>query len=152
MTNDPYQLKGQPRRRRSERHGNVPAARPPEMKAAYQPDETAPLPLGSETRVVPVAPQPLPPPRQAPVNYDYDRFSGTASNRYVEDEEYDDDDAPRLWPKLLALALGLLLILSVLDLPDGLASLRAATLRGWRDDIAGWWRARRVRASEDRDG
>lgn len=112
MTNDPYQLKGQPRRRRSERHGNVPAARPPEMKAAYQPDETAPLPLGSETRVVPVAPQPLPPPRQAPVNYDYDRFSGTASNRYVEDEEYDDDDAPRLWPKLLALALGLLLILS----------------------------------------
>ena len=86
MTNDPYQVKGQPRRRRSERHGNVPAARPPEMKAAYQPDETAPLPLGSETRVVPVAPQPLPPPRQAPANYYYDRFSGTASNRYVEDE------------------------------------------------------------------
>ena len=82
------------------------------MKAAYQPDETAPLPLGSETRVVPVAPQPLPQRPQASANYDYDRLSATAANRYVEDEEYDDDDAPRLWPKLLALALGLLLILS----------------------------------------
>ena len=55
-------------------------------------------------------------------------------------------------PQIYMMALGLLLILSVLYLPDGLASLRAATLRGWRVDIAGWWRARRERASGDLDG
>jgi len=55
-------------------------------------------------------------------------------------------------PQIYMMALGLLLILSVLYLPDGLASLRVGTLRGWRDDIAGWWKARHARASEDRDG
>ncbi len=46
-------------------------------------------------------------------------------------------------PQLYMMALGLLLILSVLYLPGGLASLRAATFRQWRDDIRGWWRALR---------
>jgi branched-chain amino acid transport system permease protein len=39
------------------------------------------------------------------------------------------------------MALGLLLILSVLWLPGGLASLRWATFAGWRDDVRAWWRA-----------
>ena len=51
-------------------------------------------------------------------------------------------------PQLYMMALGLLLILSVLWLPGGLASLRMATLRQWRDDIHGWWREQR--AARDR--
>jgi branched-chain amino acid transport system permease protein len=46
-------------------------------------------------------------------------------------------------PQLYMMSLGLLLILSVLYLPGGLASLRWATLRGWRDEIKAWWRERR---------
>lgn len=49
------------------------------------------------------------------------------------------------------MVLGLLLILSVLYLPDGLASLRLATFAGWRRDIAHWRQARRARASKARD-
>jgi branched-chain amino acid transport system permease protein len=48
-------------------------------------------------------------------------------------------------PQAYLMALGLLLILSVLFLPGGLASLRAATLRGWRDDTRAWWRTMRDR-------
>ncbi|GMV01455.1 MAG: branched-chain amino acid ABC transporter permease [Burkholderiales bacterium] len=48
-------------------------------------------------------------------------------------------------PQVYMMALGLLLILSVLYLPDGLASLRLATFVGWRDDLAAWRRARRAR-------
>jgi branched-chain amino acid transport system permease protein len=44
-------------------------------------------------------------------------------------------------PQLYLMALGLLLILSVLWLPGGLASLRWATFTGWRDDVRAWWRA-----------
>jgi branched-chain amino acid transport system permease protein len=51
-------------------------------------------------------------------------------------------------PQLYMVTLGLLLILSVLWLPGGLASLRMATLRQWRDDIHGWWREQR--AARDR--
>jgi branched-chain amino acid transport system permease protein len=36
-----------------------------------------------------------------------------------------------------------LLILSVLYLPGGLASLRRETFTLWRDDVRGWWRALR---------
>jgi len=43
-------------------------------------------------------------------------------------------------PQLYMMALGLLLILSVLYLPGGLASLRRETFTMWRDDIRGWWR------------
>lgn len=43
-------------------------------------------------------------------------------------------------PQLYMMALGLLLILCVLYLPGGLASLRRDTLRGWRDDIREAWR------------
>jgi len=42
-------------------------------------------------------------------------------------------------PQLYMMSLGLLLILSVLYLPGGLASLRAETFKGWRDDIKAWW-------------
>jgi branched-chain amino acid transport system permease protein len=44
-------------------------------------------------------------------------------------------------PQLYLMALGLLLILSVMWLPGGLASLRWATFTGWRDDVRAWWRA-----------
>lgn len=43
-------------------------------------------------------------------------------------------------PQLYMMALGLLLILCVLYLPGGLASLRRDTLRVWRDDIREAWR------------
>jgi len=43
-------------------------------------------------------------------------------------------------PQLYMMALGLLLILSVLYLPGGLASLRRETFTMWRDDLHGWWR------------
>lgn len=46
-------------------------------------------------------------------------------------------------PQLYMMALGLLLILSVLYLPGGLASLRSSTFSGWRDDVRGWWKERR---------
>jgi branched-chain amino acid transport system permease protein len=44
-------------------------------------------------------------------------------------------------PQLYLMALGLLLILSVLWLPGGLASLRWATFTAWRDDVRAWWHA-----------
>jgi branched-chain amino acid transport system permease protein len=43
-------------------------------------------------------------------------------------------------PQLYMMTLGLLLILSVLYLPGGLASLRRETFTMWRDDIHSWWR------------
>jgi branched-chain amino acid transport system permease protein len=43
-------------------------------------------------------------------------------------------------PQLYLMTLGLLLILSVLYLPGGLASLRWSTLRQWRDDTRAWWK------------
>ena len=44
-------------------------------------------------------------------------------------------------PQVYMMALGLLLILCVLYLPGGLASLRASTLKGWRDDVRAWFKA-----------
>ena len=46
-------------------------------------------------------------------------------------------------PQIYMMALGLLLILSVLYLPGGLASLRWATLTQWRDDIRAEWKRKR---------
>jgi branched-chain amino acid transport system permease protein len=43
-------------------------------------------------------------------------------------------------PQVYMMSLGLLLILSVLFLPGGLASLRWDTLRGWGRDMREWWR------------
>ena len=43
-------------------------------------------------------------------------------------------------PQIYMMSLGLLVILCLLYLPGGLASLRAATFTQWRDDIRGWWR------------
>ena len=43
-------------------------------------------------------------------------------------------------PQIYMMSLGLLLILSVLYLPGGLASLRRETFTLWRDDVRGWWR------------
>jgi branched-chain amino acid transport system permease protein len=43
-------------------------------------------------------------------------------------------------PQLYMMSLGLLLILCVLYLPGGLASLRWATFTGWREDTGNWWR------------
>ncbi len=42
-------------------------------------------------------------------------------------------------PQLYMMSLGLLLILSVLYLPGGLASLRAETFKGWKNDTKAWW-------------
>jgi len=43
-------------------------------------------------------------------------------------------------PHVYMMALGALLILSVLYLPGGLASVRRATFGQWRDDTRAWWR------------
>ncbi|MDP3310352.1 MAG: branched-chain amino acid ABC transporter permease, partial [Polaromonas sp.] len=43
-------------------------------------------------------------------------------------------------PQIYMMSLGLLLILSVLYLPGGLASLRGSTFSGWWRDSRGWWR------------
>jgi branched-chain amino acid transport system permease protein len=43
-------------------------------------------------------------------------------------------------PQIYMMSLGLLLILCVLYLPGGLASLRWATFSGWREDIRQAWR------------
>ena len=42
-------------------------------------------------------------------------------------------------PQIYMMSLGLLLILSVLYLPGGLASVRADTFRGWGRDLRAWW-------------
>jgi branched-chain amino acid transport system permease protein len=55
-------------------------------------------------------------------------------------------------PQVYMMALGLLLILSVLYLPGGLASLRWSTFRQWRDDVRGWWRERVTDRRSDRPG
>lgn len=54
-------------------------------------------------------------------------------------------------PQVYMMALGLLLILSVLYLPGGLASLRASTFTGWRDDIAAGWKQWRAGAKKVRN-
>lgn len=51
-------------------------------------------------------------------------------------------------PQLYMMSLGLLLIVCVLYLPGGLASLRAATFTQWRDDVRGWWRQRTDRRAK----
>ena len=53
-------------------------------------------------------------------------------------------------PQIYMMALGLLLILSVLFLPGGLASLRWETFTGWRDELRGWWRELRDRGAKAR--
>ena len=54
-------------------------------------------------------------------------------------------------PQLYMMSLGLLLILSVLYLPGGLASVRADTAKGWWRDTLGWWRERRYEWSGDKE-
>ncbi|MDP3823902.1 MAG: branched-chain amino acid ABC transporter permease [Burkholderiales bacterium] len=51
-------------------------------------------------------------------------------------------------PQLYMMSLGLLLILCVLYLPGGLASLRWQTFGLWRDDLRAWWRALRRPAAK----
>jgi branched-chain amino acid transport system permease protein len=46
-------------------------------------------------------------------------------------------------PQIYMMSLGLLLILSVLYLPGGLASVRTDTFRGWWRDARVWWAERR---------
>jgi branched-chain amino acid transport system permease protein len=53
-------------------------------------------------------------------------------------------------PQVYMMALGLLLILSVLYLPGGLASLRWQTFRGWWLDTRSWGRERRYEWSGDK--
>ncbi len=53
-------------------------------------------------------------------------------------------------PQLYMMSLGLLLILSVLYLPGGLASLRWATFSGWWTDSRNWWKERRYEWSGDK--
>jgi branched-chain amino acid transport system permease protein len=47
-------------------------------------------------------------------------------------------------PQAYMMALGLLLILCVLYLPGGLASIRRSTFTQWRDDTRGWWKSLRT--------
>jgi len=54
-------------------------------------------------------------------------------------------------PQVYMMSLGMLLILSVLYLPGGLASLRWVTLRQWRDDTRAWWRERRYEWSGEKE-
>ena len=53
-------------------------------------------------------------------------------------------------PQLYMMALGLLLIICVLYLPGGLASLRWASVRGWGASTRAWWAARRYAWSGDK--
>ena len=53
-------------------------------------------------------------------------------------------------PQLYMMALGLLLIVCVLYLPGGLASLRWASVRGWGASTRAWWAARRYAWSGDK--
>lgn len=53
-------------------------------------------------------------------------------------------------PQVYMMALGLLLILSVLYLPGGLASLRGDTFKAWWRDARAWWEARRYELSGDK--
>ena len=52
-------------------------------------------------------------------------------------------------PQVYMMSLGLLLILSVLYLPGGLASLRAETFKGWWRDTRSWARDLRYKWSGD---
>ena len=54
-------------------------------------------------------------------------------------------------PQVYMMTLGLLLILCVLYLPGGLASLRWDTFRAWWDATRGWWKARRYEWSGDKE-
>jgi branched-chain amino acid transport system permease protein len=53
-------------------------------------------------------------------------------------------------PQVYMMTLGLLLILCVLYLPGGLASLRWETFRAWWNDTRGWWNERRYAWSGDK--
>ena len=53
-------------------------------------------------------------------------------------------------PQVYMMALGVLLILCVLYLPGGLASLRWGTLRAWRTEARAWWSLRRYEWSGDK--
>ncbi|GAB2580689.1 branched-chain amino acid ABC transporter permease [Ramlibacter solisilvae] len=53
-------------------------------------------------------------------------------------------------PQVYMMTLGLLLILCVLYLPGGLASLRWETFRAWWSDSRDWWKARRYVWSGDK--
>jgi branched-chain amino acid transport system permease protein len=52
-------------------------------------------------------------------------------------------------PQVYMMALGALLILCVLYLPGGLASLRGATFKAWWSDTRSWWRTRRDERDEE---
>jgi branched-chain amino acid transport system permease protein len=53
-------------------------------------------------------------------------------------------------PQIYMMSLGLLLILSVLYLPGGLASLRWETFKGWWNDTRDWAKERRYEWSGDK--
>jgi branched-chain amino acid transport system permease protein len=53
-------------------------------------------------------------------------------------------------PQIYMMSLGLLLILSVLYLPGGLASLRWQTFKGWWQESKAWWEERRYEWSGDK--
>jgi branched-chain amino acid transport system permease protein len=54
-------------------------------------------------------------------------------------------------PQVYMMTLGTLLILSVLYLPGGLASLRWATFRGWWSDTRAWWSQQRYEWSGEKE-
>jgi branched-chain amino acid transport system permease protein len=54
-------------------------------------------------------------------------------------------------PQVYMMTLGLLLILCVLYLPGGLASLRWETFKGWWQEAKAWWKQRRYEWSGDKE-
>ena len=54
-------------------------------------------------------------------------------------------------PQIYMMMLGLLLILSVLYLPGGLASMRWETFRVWWSDTRSWWRLHRIQWSGEEE-
>ena len=108
MSNDPYkpysQSNPEPRRRRADRGSRQTSPYQPPVqqpqRPVYQPDdERAPLPLNGRGS--------LPPLREVPAAYDYERHPPQDVEPYEDDYE-----APALWPKMLALLLVLLLAIA----------------------------------------
>lgn len=105
---NPHDYNPQPRRRRADRHRPEGAAEAP-RRAAYPPEEAAPMPLGGYDAATPPPAQPAPGMRPAPRVYQEEDYAPPRrdpepyrqSGGY--DDAYDEDDPPRRrWPAALA--------------------------------------------------
>lgn len=103
----PYEPQ-QPRRRRSDRHGGAGPRQEQEtpLRAGFQRDETAPMPLGGYDASQPPPAQPVQPTRPAPRVYEESNYypprRDPAQLHQVYDEYADEDYLPpRRWPWVL---------------------------------------------------